>query len=100
MSTGYRSGRRVVTAAALIMICVFASFVASDDSMIKSIGLGLAVGVLLDAFVVRMWIMPAAMSLLGESAWWLPRWLDRILPHVDVEGSQLEGNDLSGTLNV
>ena len=100
VSTGYRSGRRVVTAAALIMICVFASFVASDDSMIKSIGLGLAVGVLLDAFVVRMWIMPAAMSLLGESAWWLPRWLDRILPHVDVEGSQLEGNDLSGTLNV
>ena len=99
VSTGYRSGRRVVTAAALIMISVFASFVASDDSMIKSIGLGLAVGVLLDAFVVRMWIMPAVMTLLGESAWWLPRWLDRILPHVDVEGSQLHGNDLSETLN-
>ncbi|MGO1591805.1 MMPL family transporter [Ancrocorticia sp.] len=99
VSQGYRSGRRVVTAAALIMISVFARFVASVASMIKSIGLGLAVGVLLDAFVVRMWIMPAVMTLLGESAWWLPKWLDRILPRVDVEGSQLEGNDLSDTLN-
>lgn len=99
VSQGYRSGRRVVTAAALIMISVFGSFVASDDSMIKSIGLGLAVGVLMDAFVVRMWMMPGVMTLLGKSAWWLPKWLDRILPNVDVEGSSLEGNALSETLN-
>jgi RND superfamily putative drug exporter len=87
---GLRAGRAVVTAAAIIMISVFAGFVFSHDATIKPIGFGLAFGVLLDAFVVRMLLIPAAMHLLGEKAWWLPRWLDRILPDVDVEGAKLE----------
>jgi len=69
---------------------VFGGFVFSELTMIRSIGFGLAFGVLLDAFVIRMSLIPAAMHLLGESAWWLPRWLDKILPNVDVEGASLE----------
>jgi RND superfamily putative drug exporter len=87
---GLRAGRSVVTAAAIIMISVFAGFIFSHDATIKPIGFGLAFGVLVDAFVVRMLLIPAAMHLLGEAAWWLPRWLDRILPDVDVEGAGLE----------
>ncbi len=87
---GLRAGRSVVTAAAIIMISVFAGFIFSHDATIKPIGFGLAFGVLLDAFVVRMLLIPAAMHLLGEHAWWLPKWLDRILPDVDVEGAKLE----------
>ncbi|MEV4445742.1 MMPL family transporter [Streptomyces mirabilis] len=86
---GFRHGARVVTAAAIIMISVFAGFLLSDTALIKSIGLGLAVAVLLDAFVVRMTIVPAVMTLLGRRAWSLPRWLDRVLPDVDVEGEKL-----------
>ncbi|UED84852.1 MMPL family transporter [Streptomyces profundus] len=85
--TGFRDGARVVTAAAVIMIAVFAGFIGTSDQMIKMIGFGLAVAVLFDAFVVRMAIVPAVLALLGNSAWYLPRWLDRILPNVDVEGS-------------
>ncbi|MGO1548964.1 MAG: MMPL family transporter [Nesterenkonia sp.] len=87
---GLHAGRAVVTAAALIMGSVFAGFVFTDDPMIASIGLGLAVGVLLDAFVVRLMLVPAVLTLLGPAAWWLPRWLDKILPDVDVEGAALE----------
>jgi RND superfamily putative drug exporter len=87
---GFVAGRSVVTAAAIIMISVFAGFVFSHDTTIKPIGFGLAFGVLLDAFVVRMLLIPACMHLLGNKAWWMPRWLDRILPDVDVEGSKLE----------
>ncbi|WP_123678916.1 MMPL family transporter [Couchioplanes caeruleus] len=86
---GFGHSARVVTAAAIIMISVFAGFVLSPDSMIKSIGFALAAAILLDAFVVRMTIVPAAMALLGRRAWALPRWLDRILPDVDVEGDRL-----------
>ena len=87
---GFRAGRSVVIAAALIMVSVFGGFVFSESTMIRSIGFGLAFGVLADAFIVRMLLMPALMHLLGRSAWWLPRWLDRILPNVDVEGAALE----------
>lgn len=87
--TGFHHGRRVVTAAALIMIAVFAGFVRAELTMIRPIGFGLAVGVLVDAFVVRMTLTPAVMHLLGRSAWWLPRRLDRIVPDVDVEGARL-----------
>ncbi|MQS06975.1 MMPL family transporter [Streptomyces alkaliphilus] len=87
--TGFRYGARVVTAAAVIMISVFAGFIGSSEAMIKTIGFGLAVAVLLDAFVVRMAIVPAVLALIGRSAWWLPAWLDRILPNVDVEGERL-----------
>jgi len=87
---GLHAGRAVVTAAAIIMISVFAGFIFSDSSTIKPIGFGLAFGVLVDAFVVRMLLIPAAMHLLGRSAWWFPKWLDRIVPDVDVEGAKLE----------
>lgn len=90
VAQGFRAGRSVVIAAALIMVAVFSGFISSDSSMIKSIGFGLAFGVLVDAFVVRMLLMPAIMHLLGRSAWWIPKWLDRILPNVDVEGAALE----------
>lgn len=86
---GFRHGARVVTAAAVIMISVFAGFILSDEAMIKSIGLGLAAAVFLDAFVVRMTIVPAVMALLGRRAWSLPGRLDRLLPDVDVEGEKL-----------
>jgi RND superfamily putative drug exporter len=90
VAQGFRAGRSVVTAAALIMVAVFGGFIFSSSTMIRSIGFGLAFGVLLDAFVVRMLLMPALMHLLGRSAWWLPRWLDRVTPNVDLEGASLE----------
>lgn len=86
---GMRHAARVVVAAALIMFAVFASFVTIDDVIVKAIAFGLAVGVLVDAFVVRMTLVPAVLALMGRSAWWLPRWLDRLLPDLDVEGAQL-----------
>ncbi|GLZ15249.1 membrane protein [Actinomadura sp. NBRC 104425] len=86
---GFRHGARVVTAAAIIMIAVFAGFITAEESMIKMMGFALAAGVAFDAFVVRMMIVPAVMALLGRAAWWLPSWLDRILPDVDVEGEKL-----------
>ncbi|AVZ73509.1 hypothetical protein SLUN_16300 [Streptomyces lunaelactis] len=87
--TGFKHGARVVTAAAVIMMAVFSGFIGSSEQMIKMIGFGLAIAVLFDAFVVRMAIVPAVLALLGHKAWWLPRWLDRLLPNVDVEGEQL-----------
>ena len=89
--TGFSHGSRVVTAAALIMTSVFASFIFSDQTMIKPIGFALAAGVLIDAFAIRMTLMPALMHLLGEKAWYLPRWLARALPDLDVEGTKLRG---------
>jgi putative drug exporter of the RND superfamily len=89
---GFRAGARVVTAAGLIMISVFAGFVLPEEPIIKSIGFALAVGILFDAFVVRMTIVPAVMAMLGERAWWLPGWLGRIIPDVDLEGATLTGS--------
>ncbi|MEY7976303.1 MMPL family transporter [Streptomyces pilosus] len=77
---------RVITCAALIMVSVFAAFVVSDNVVVKMLGLGLAVSVLIDATVVRLLMVPAVMTLLGRHAWWTPRWLDRIMPHIDAEG--------------
>jgi RND superfamily putative drug exporter len=87
--SGFGHGARVVTAAAIIMISVFAGFILSPESIVKSIGFALGIAVLFDAIVVRMTIVPAVMTLLGKAAWWLPRWLDRALPNVDVEGEKL-----------
>ncbi|MDG9679018.1 MMPL family transporter [Micromonospora sp. DH14] len=87
--TGFRHSARVVTAAAVIMISVFAGFLLDDIALVKSIGMGLATAVLFDAFVIRMTLVPAVMTLLGARAWALPRWLDRRLPNVDVEGEKL-----------
>ncbi|NYT92841.1 MMPL family transporter [Salinispora sp. H7-4] len=89
---GMGHGARVVTAAALIMISVFGGFIFMEDPVIKSMGFALAVGVAIDAFVVRMTIVPAVMSLLGDAGWWLPRWLNRVLPNVDVEGEGLRNH--------
>ncbi len=87
--TGYRQSGRVVTAAAVIMIAVFGSYVLDVDMVIKSIGLALAFGVLVDAFIVRMTLVPAVMALMGRSAWWLPQRLDRVMPNLDIEGEKL-----------
>ncbi|MCT9091970.1 MMPL family transporter [Streptomyces sp. ASQP_92] len=91
--TGFKHGARVVTAAAVIMIAVFSGFIGSSEQMIKMIGFGLAIAVFFDAFIVRMAIVPAVLALLGAKAWWLPRWLDRVLPNVDVEGEGLRKQD-------
>ncbi|WP_151771854.1 MMPL family transporter [Streptomyces abyssomicinicus] len=93
---GLGHNARVVTAAALIMTAVFAGFVFAHDPIIKSVGFALAVGVVVDAFVVRMTLVPAVMSLLGRGAWWLPKWLDRALPDLDIEGEKLR-HALDGT---
>ncbi|MFF3782981.1 MMPL family transporter [Streptomyces sp. NPDC001933] len=87
--TGFRHSARVVGAAAVIMIAVFAGFIGMSESMIKMMGLGLASAVFFDAFVVRMTIVPAVLALLGDRAWWLPKWLARVVPQVDVEGEKL-----------
>ncbi|MBE7189622.1 MMPL family transporter [Jatrophihabitans endophyticus] len=87
---GFHAGRSVVIAAAIIMISVFGGFVFADSSSIRPIGFGLAFGVLVDAFVVRLLLIPAVMHVLGRAAWWFPKWLDRLLPDVDVEGARLE----------
>ncbi|WP_338495586.1 MMPL family transporter [Streptomyces sp. SJL17-4] len=86
---GFRYGGRVVGAAAVIMMSVFSGFIVEDNDFVKMIGFALAIAVLFDAFVVRMAIVPALFALLGRSAWWLPKWLDRALPRVDVEGEKL-----------
>jgi RND superfamily putative drug exporter len=86
---GFSGAARVVTAAALIMFFVFASFIPDGSGVIKPMAVGLAVGILADAFLVRMTLVPAVMALLGKAAWWMPKWLGRILPNVDIEGERL-----------
>ncbi|MFD7435431.1 MMPL family transporter [Streptomyces sp. NPDC059861] len=83
---------RVVTAAALIMFFVFASFVTTEDAIVKPIAFSLAFGVLVDAFVVRMTLVPAVLAMVGRGAWWLPRRLDRLLPDLDIEGARLRAD--------
>ncbi len=87
VADGLAATARVITAAAAIMVCVFSSFVFGDQRIIKEFGLGLAVAVLIDATVVRMVLVPAAMELLGDANWWFPRWLDW-LPNVHIEGTE------------
>ncbi|MFF2943867.1 MMPL family transporter [Streptomyces niveus] len=86
---GSRHASRVVTAAALIMFAVFASFVTAEDLTLKPIAFGLAVGIVVDAFLIRLTLVPATLALTGTTAWWLPRWLDRLLPQLDIEGAKL-----------
>ncbi|MFE5481134.1 MMPL family transporter [Streptomyces sp. NPDC056527] len=89
IAQGVSSSARVVVAAALIMVAVFGGFIFNEDPIVKAIGFALAIGVFIDAFVVRMTLVPAAMALLGRRAWSMPRWLDRLLPDVDIEGARL-----------
>jgi RND superfamily putative drug exporter len=91
---GFRNSARVVVAAATIMIAVFSGFMLEDDAVVKSMGFALAASILFDAFIVRMALIPAVLYLLDELAWWLPKWLDRILPNVDVEGTSLERDSI------
>ncbi|MFE8991473.1 MMPL family transporter [Streptomyces collinus] len=86
---------RVITCAALIMVSVFAAFIVSDNIVVKMLGLGLAVSVLIDATIVRLLMVPAVMTLLGRHAWWMPRWLDRVVPHIDAEGARAEARSAS-----
>ncbi len=82
---GFGAGSKVVTAAGIIMVSVFAGFITNHDTTIQAMGFGLAIGILIDAFIVRMTIVPAVMTLLGKASWWLPSWLDKRLPHVSIE---------------
>jgi RND superfamily putative drug exporter len=83
---GLANTGRVITSAALIMVCVFSSFVLSGDAVVKQFGVGLAVAIAIDATLVRCLFVPAAMTLMGDKCWWIPKWLDKILPHVNIEG--------------
>ncbi len=85
---GFAIGSKVVVAAAVIMVAVFAGFVTNHDATIQAMGLGLAAGIFVDAFIVRLMIVPAVMTLLGKHAWWIPKWLERILPRVSIEGKE------------
>jgi RND superfamily putative drug exporter len=89
VARGMAATGRVITSAALIMTVVFLSFVANPSPLVKMIGLGLSAAILLDATIVRMVLVPATMALLGRANWWLPRWLDRRLPHVGMEGADV-----------
>ncbi|WP_053377202.1 MMPL family transporter [Paenibacillus sp. FJAT-27812] len=99
---GYTQASRVVVAAAVIMVSVFAGFIFAHDIMIKQIGFALAIGILIDAFIVRMALVPAVMAVFGDKAWWLPKWLDRMLPNLDVEGDKLlaELKDKESTVDI
>jgi RND superfamily putative drug exporter len=88
--TGFVGSAKVVTAAAVIMFAVFAAFVPEGDVNMKGISLALAVGIFVDAFIVRMTFVPAVLQLLGDKAWYMPKWLDRVLPHFDVEGEGVQ----------
>ena len=88
VAIGIGSTARVITTAAAIMIVVFTSFVLDDDPTVKMLAIGMAAAVLIDASVIRMILVPAVMSLLGRHAWWMPRWLDRITPNLDIEGTE------------
>ena len=84
-----QASRVVVAAAAVIMIAVFAGFIFNADPMVKQMGFALAIGIAIDAFLIRLTLVPAMMAMFGDRAWWLPRWLDRLLPDLDVEGDKL-----------
>jgi RND superfamily putative drug exporter len=86
VAVGIRSTARVITSAALVMIAVFLAFILNESTIVKMIGFGLAVAVFIDATVVRIVLVPSTMVLLGHANWWIPRWLDRILPPVHIEG--------------
>jgi putative drug exporter of the RND superfamily len=91
---GIHLSRGVVVAAALIMVTVFGGFAFSHLATIRPIGFGLAIGVLIDAFLVRLLLVPAAMTILNKASWWIPKWLDKVMPDVDVEGTRLEKKEL------
>ena len=94
MADGLAATARVITAAAAIMVCVFGAFVLGPERSLKVFGLGMAVAVFIDATIVRLILVPATMELLGDRNWWLPGWIDRILPRIHIDG----GHDLDAEL--
>ena len=94
VADGLAATARVITAAAAIMVCVFGAFVLGPERALKVFGLGMAVAVFIDATIVRLILVPATMELLGDRNWWLPGWLDRILPRIHIDG----GHDLDAEL--
>ena len=96
VALGVAKTARVITAAAGIMIAVFLGFVINPQPTVKMMGIGMAAAVLVDATIVRLLLVPAVMRLFGAAAWWLPKWLDRVLPHLDLEGSSSEPPAPSG----
>jgi RND superfamily putative drug exporter len=97
VATGVAKTARVITAAALIMISVFLGFVVTPNPTVKMMGIGMAAAVLVDATIVRLLLVPATMELLGGANWWLPKWLDRVLPHLDIEGAPTPTVDAGST---
>ena len=95
MADGLAKSARVITAGAAVMVTVFCSFVLADDVFGKMFGIGLAAAVLIDATIVRMVLVPATMELLGDRNWWLPGWLDRLLPDVHVEGHEVTDEEMT-----
>jgi RND superfamily putative drug exporter len=99
VADGLSHTARVITAAAAIMVCVFGSFILGDNRVIKEFGFGLAIAVLIDATIVRMILVPATMELLGDANWWFPRWLERFVPKIHIEGDpedRLAGGSVDG----
>src|SRR5260370_29966220 len=94
VTLGQAGTGRVITAAALIMILVFASFAFGSSVVIKQFGIGLAGAILIDAFIVRTVLVPSLMHLFGKANWWLPSWLDRVIPDLNVEGADANGDSL------
>ena len=88
---GLAGTARTITSAALIMVAVFGGFAFGQDPLAKMMGIGLATAIAVDAYIVRLILVPATMKLLGRANWWLPGWLDRILPHLDLEGGRKHG---------
>jgi RND superfamily putative drug exporter len=95
VSHGLAATARVITAAAGIMVAVFVTFVFGEDRVIKEFGMGLATAIFVDATIVRLILVPATMELLGDRNWWLPKWLDRILPNVSFEGAEEEPQSIA-----
>jgi putative drug exporter of the RND superfamily len=87
VAIGIGGTARVITTAAAVMVVVFSSFVLDPDPTVKMLAVGMAAAVLIDSTVIRMVLVPAVMSLLGARAWWMPRWMERIVPDIDIEGS-------------
>jgi RND superfamily putative drug exporter len=95
---GYKHGARVVASAAVIMISVFASFMLAPDTTSKMMGFALAAAVFFDAFIIRMIVVPALLALMGDKAWWMPAWLDKIVPNVDIEGASIREIPIDDTV--
>ncbi|HCB04740.1 MAG TPA: hypothetical protein DEQ43_10925, partial [Nocardioides bacterium] len=100
VADGLAATAKVISAAALIMTAVFGAFVFDDQFFLKIIGIGMAAAVIIDATVVRLLLVPATMELLGDRAWWMPAWLDRVVPHLDVEGGAVESEPVPVTVTV